>query len=55
MAESQKYASEHHIPVMAMIRPRGGNFVYNDIELKMMEADLFQAQRLALTVQFSVH
>ncbi|MBM6586323.1 copper homeostasis protein CutC [Pediococcus acidilactici] len=48
MAESQKYASEHHIPVMAMIRPRGGNFVYNDIELKMMEADLFQAQQLGV-------
>jgi copper homeostasis protein len=33
---------------MAMIRPRGGNFVYNDIELKMMEADLFQAQQLGV-------
>ena len=33
---------------MAMIRPRGGNFVYNDIELKIMEADLFQAQELGV-------
>lgn len=48
MAETQKYASEHGIPVMAMIRPRGGNFVYNDIELKIMEADLFQAQELGV-------
>jgi copper homeostasis protein len=48
MAETQKYTSEHNVPVMAMIRPRGGNFVYNDIELKMMEADLFQAQELGV-------
>lgn len=31
-----------------MIRPRGGNFIYNDLELKMMEADLFQAQKLGV-------
>ncbi|CAJ1184677.1 Copper homeostasis protein CutC [Companilactobacillus paralimentarius] len=31
-----------------MIRPRGGNFVYNDLEIKMMEADLFQAQKLGV-------
>ncbi|GEN95600.1 copper resistance protein [Pediococcus ethanolidurans] len=48
MAETQKYASEHHIPVMAMIRPRGGNFVYTDTELKIMEADVFQAQELGV-------
>ena len=28
------YAGEHSVPVMTIIRPRGGNFVYNDIELK---------------------
>ena len=27
-----------------MIRPRGGNFVYNDIELKIMENDLIHAK-----------
>ncbi|TLQ03436.1 copper homeostasis protein CutC [Pediococcus stilesii] len=48
MAESQKYASEHNIPIMAMIRPRGGDFVYNDTELKIMESDLFQAQELGV-------
>ncbi len=31
-----------------MIRPRGGNFVYNDTELKIMEADLLQAQSLGV-------
>ncbi|WP_412990072.1 copper homeostasis protein CutC [Pediococcus siamensis] len=48
MAETQKYANEHHVPVMAMIRPRGGNFVYTDTELKIMEADVFQAQALGV-------
>ncbi|KJU73990.1 copper homeostasis protein CutC [Pediococcus damnosus] len=48
MAETQKYANDHHIPVMAMIRPRGGNFVYTDTELKIMEADVFQAQELGI-------
>ncbi len=48
MAETQKYAGEHHVPVMAMIRPRGGNFVYTDTELKIMEADVFQAQELGV-------
>lgn len=48
MAESQKYASEHNIPIMAMIRPRGGDFVYNDTELKIMESDLFQSQELGV-------
>lgn len=38
------YAGEKHIPVMTMIRPRGGNFVYNDIELKIMENDLIHAK-----------
>ncbi|AEV95067.1 copper homeostasis protein CutC [Pediococcus claussenii] len=48
MAETQKYASEHGIPVMAMIRPRSGNFVYNDTELKIMENDIFSAQELGI-------
>lgn len=46
MAESARYLNEHHIPLVVMIRPRGGNFVYNDTELKMMESDLFVAQQL---------
>ncbi|WMB64133.1 copper homeostasis protein CutC [Lactiplantibacillus pentosus] len=48
MAEATKYTSEHHVPLVAMIRPRGGNFVYNDTELKIMEADLLQAQSLGV-------
>ena len=35
--ETLSYAGEKDIPVMTIIRPRGGDFVYNDIELKIME------------------
>lgn len=28
------------IPVMAMVRPRGGNFVYSENEIRQMEADI---------------
>ncbi|WP_313630472.1 copper homeostasis protein CutC [Enterococcus devriesei] len=38
------FTSEKHVPVMTMIRPRSGNFVYNDIELKIMENDLIHAK-----------
>lgn len=31
---------------MILVRARGGNFVYNDIELKIMEADILEAQAL---------
>ncbi len=48
LQEATKYLQEKSIPVVEMIRPRGGNFVYNDIELKIMEADLFQAQKLGV-------
>lgn len=44
LEESLSYAGEKHVPIMTMIRPRGGNFVYNDIELKIMENDLIHAK-----------
>lgn len=40
------YAGENSVPVMTIIRPRGGNFVYNDIELKIMHTDLIEAKKL---------
>ncbi|MFV0557705.1 MAG: copper homeostasis protein CutC [Enterococcus sp.] len=39
-------AAEKAIPVMTMIRPRGGNFVYHDLELKIMHTDLIEAKKL---------
>lgn len=44
--EALGYAGEKGVPVMTMIRPRGGDFVYNDIELKIMHADLIEAKKL---------
>lgn len=40
------YAGEHSVPVMTIIRPRGGDFVYNDIELKIMHTDLIEAKKI---------
>lgn len=42
--EAMAYASEKHVPIMTMIRPHGGNFVYNDLELKIIENDLIHAK-----------
>lgn len=44
LEEALAYANEKKIPVMTMIRPRGGDFVYNDTEIKIMENDLIHAK-----------
>ncbi|MDA3973731.1 copper homeostasis protein CutC [Enterococcus thailandicus] len=44
--EALSYAGEKEVPVMTIIRPRGGDFVYNDIELKIMHTDLIEAKKL---------
>ena len=41
-----EYAHEHQVSVAVLIRPRSGNFVYNDQEINIMEEDIFQAQKL---------
>lgn len=44
--EVLSYSNEKSVPVMTIIRPRGGDFVYNDIELKIMHTDLIEAKKL---------
>ncbi|WGN88903.1 copper homeostasis protein CutC [Ligilactobacillus faecis] len=46
MAKAIKYTHEKKIPLVFLIRARGGDFVYNDIELKIIEADILEAQAL---------
>lgn len=35
-----------HIPVHVLIRPRGGDFVYSDVEIEVMQRDIALARRL---------
>ena len=44
--EAARYLHEKGISLATMIRPRGGNFVYNDLELRVMEEDILQAVEL---------
>jgi copper homeostasis protein len=44
--EAAKYLHNKEVSLATMIRPRGGNFVYNDLELKVMEEDILQAVEL---------
>ncbi|WP_161979212.1 copper homeostasis protein CutC [Streptococcus sp. S784/96/1] len=44
--EANRYLHENHITSAVMIRPRGGNFVYNDLELRIMEEDILRAVEL---------
>jgi copper homeostasis protein len=42
----EKACSELSIPVMVMIRPRGGNFVYSEEELQTMENEIAMAKKI---------
>lgn len=44
--EAAKYLHDNHISLATMIRPRGGDFVYNDVELRVMEDDILKAVEL---------
>ncbi|CDO17324.1 Copper homeostasis protein cutC [Streptococcus gallolyticus] len=44
--EAARYLHEKDIALATMIRPRGGNFVYNDSELRIMEDDILRAVEL---------
>ncbi len=46
--ESFAYASKKEVALMAMIRPRSGDFIYNDIELRIMETDLIEAKKIGI-------
>ena len=49
MAETVRYFSDNHkIATEALIRPRNGKYSYSDIEVKIMEADVFEAQALGI-------
>lgn len=43
------FAREHDVGVMAMIRPRGGDFFYQEAELRSMLDDLSLARQLGVT------
>lgn len=44
--EAISLGEEKQIPIMTIIRPRGGSFVYNDLELKIMHTDLIEAKKI---------
>lgn len=44
--EANHYLHDKEISTAVMIRPRGGNFIYNDLELRAMEDDILQAVEL---------
>lgn len=46
MAESIRYAHEHGASIDFLIAPRTGSAHYSDIEIKMMETDILEAQQL---------
>lgn len=45
VAQTVAYAHARGARVMCMIRPRGGDFVYSEVELSMMEADIDTAAK----------
>lgn len=42
----EKTCSELQIPVMVMIRPRAGDFIYNEQEIKQMRTEIASAKKL---------
>lgn len=48
MGEAVRYAHEHQVSLDLVIAPRGGVTPYNDVEIKIMEADILEAQQLGV-------
>lgn len=46
IAEATLYAHDHDASINVLVRPRGGVSHYTDPELKIMEADVLEAQQL---------
>jgi copper homeostasis protein len=43
ICQTAKYAHRFGITIMTMIRPRGGNFIYDETELAIMKTDITKA------------
>ncbi|GHH97750.1 copper homeostasis protein CutC [Neobacillus kokaensis] len=41
-----EYCHKNNIKVMAIVRPRGGNFIYNQTEIEMMKEDIVHLKQL---------
>ena len=49
IAETVRYLHDNQkISIETLIRPRTGKYSYSDIEIKVMEADVFEAQALGV-------
>lgn len=46
MEHSIQYCHAWNVPVMVMIRPHGGNFVYDETEVKIMLSDIEAAKKI---------
>ncbi len=49
IAHAVEYVRSHGVDIVTMIRPRGGNFVYNEDEIAMMLDDIEVARSLGST------
>lgn len=47
--EAASYTKDDNIPLAVIIRPRGGKFVYNSTEVKIMEEDVLKAAEAGAT------
>jgi len=48
LEQAQGYCAQHNIPLMNLIRARGGNFVYNEDEYNIMLTDITIAKKLGV-------